>query len=147
MAPFLKGQVLLDTHVVSELARPRPDSAVLAFLDAPEALLSVVVLYEMEYGFAWLPAGRRRDRLSRFVRDLSREFRDRILDVDATRAREAARIRAEGERAGRRVTIADALIAGTARTEGLPLATRNLRHFEGLDIELINPWESRRESR
>ena len=57
----MKG-FLLDTNVVSEAARPVPSPGVMAFLaDRNDLWLSVVVLYELEYGVALMPAGRRRD--------------------------------------------------------------------------------------
>ena len=135
-------RVLLDTNVVSELFRPVPHPGVTAFLRAvPGALLPVVVLHELQYGALRLPPGRKRDELAGFVGEIANSFRDRILDLDQVRAREAARIRAEAERAGRVVRIADSLIAGTARAGSLPLATRNIRDFTGLGIEVWNPWE------
>lgn len=135
-------RVLLDTNVVSELFRPVPHPGVTAFLRAaPGALLPVVVLHELQYGALRLPPGRKRDELAGFVGEIANSFRDRILDLDQVRAGEAARIRAEAERAGRVVRIADSLIAGTARAGSLPLATRNIRDFTGLGIEVWNPWE------
>ncbi len=142
MTASRSSSVLLDTNVVSEMARPAPDPGVRAFLEAVsrETCLPVVVLHELDYGIRRLPPGGRRDRLTRFVRETEAYFQDRILDLTARRAREAARIRVEAERAGRTLPLADALIAGTARAEEIPLATRNVRHFAGFGIELIDPW-------
>ena len=135
-------RILLDTNVVSELFRPVPHPGVTAFVRAARgALLPVVVLHELEYGVLRSPPGRKRDELAGFVGEIMNSFRGRILDVDPVRAREAARIRAEAARAGRALRLADALIAGTARAGSLPLATRNVRDFAGLGIEVWNPWE------
>ena len=142
MTPSLQFPVLLDTNVLSELLRPAPHPGVVAFVRAaPAARLPVVVLHALEYGALRLPSGRDRERLTRFVDEVAISFRGRILEVDPVRAREAGRIRAEAERGGRVLGIADALIAGIARAASLPLATRNVRHFEGLGIELHDPWQ------
>ena len=142
MTPAPGMRILLDTSVVSELFRPVPHPGVVAFLRAaPGALLPVVVLHELEYGALRSPPGRKREELAGFVGEIRDSFRGRILDLDPVRAREAARIRAEAARTGRVVPIADALIAGTARAGSLPLATRNVRDFAGLGIEVRNPWE------
>lgn len=142
MTPSAPRSVLLDTNVVSELFRPDPHPGVVALLrTAPDVLLPVVVLHELEYGALRLPPGRKRDELTGFVGEIARSFRGRILELDPGRAREAGRIRAEAERRGRILRLADSLIAGTARGGSLPLATRNVRDFAGLGIELRNPWE------
>ena len=143
MTPLSTVRVLLDTNVVSELFRPVPHPGVIVFLrEARRALLPVVVLHEVDYGVLRLPPGRKRDELAGFVGEITASFQGRILDLDPVRAREAARIRAEAERGGRILRLADALIAGTARAESLPLATRNVRDFAGLGIEVWNPWEA-----
>ncbi len=142
MTSAAEMRILLDTNVVSELFRPVPHPGVMAFLRAARgALLPVVVVHELEYGALRLPPGRKRDQLTRFVGELADSFRGRVLELDPVRAREAARIRAEAARAGRVLRLADALVAGTARAESLPLATRNVRDFAGLGIEVRNPWE------
>lgn len=135
--------VLVDTNVISEFIRREPDPGVMDYVRRRTRLLlvPVVVLHELEYGLARMPPSRRRDRITSFVADVERRYGERILDLDRVRAREGARIRAQAERAGRTIGIADALIAGTARAEGIPLATRNVRHFEGFGIQLLNPWE------
>jgi hypothetical protein len=142
VTPAPDTRVLLDTTVVSELFRPIPHPGVIAFLRAVRgALLPVVVLHELEYGALRLPPGRKRDQLTRFVGGIADSFRGRVLELDPERAREAARLRAEAARAGRVLRLADALIAGTARAASLSLATRNVRDFAGLGIEVWNPWE------
>ena len=143
--PWRYPGVLLDTNVVSELFRTTPNSRVMAFLDAERsALLPVIAIHELEYGLARLPAGRRRDKLSRFLREITRLFADRILHLTRDRAREGALIRAQAERVGRVLGTADALIAGTARADALMLATRNVRHFEGIGIGIVDPWQGPR---
>ena len=133
---------LLDTNVVSEMLRPAPDARVTEFLRArhDRLWLSVVALYELEYGVRLLPAGRRRSRLATRVAGIVANHEGRILPVSRGAAQRAARLRARAGRAGRPAQIADALIAGTAEAESLAVATRNTAHFAPFDIEAIDPW-------
>lgn len=133
---------LLDTNVVSELTRDRPDSRVVAFLSGqPDLWLSALVFHELEFGLERLPPGARREALRAVLTAFVAEYEDRILPLDRIAATWAARFRAERHRFGGGLDLGDALIAGTARAHELSLATRNVRDFERLDIEVTNPWE------
>ena len=134
--------LLLDANVISEIGRPRPDFRVLAFLSANDELwLSAIALHEVEFGIQRLDAGRRQERYRRALSDVVGQHAQRILGVGHLEATHAASLRAEAARSGRTLHIADALIAGTARANDLAIATRNVRDFEGLDVEVVNPWE------
>ena len=134
---------LLDTNVVSELTRDDPDTRVVRFLDDEGDLwLSSVVVFEMGYGLATLPQGRRLATLRALHADILAAFGDRLLSLDQSGARWAAELRAQARHAGRAVDVGDALIAGTAKANGLAIATRNVRDFEGMDIGVINPWDN-----
>jgi hypothetical protein len=65
-----------------------------------------------------------------------------VLHFDEMAAVTAAQIAAERHRAGRIVDLRDALIAGIAQARRATIATRNTRHFEGLDIAVVDPWQS-----
>jgi len=133
---------LLDTNVISELTRDDPDSRVVRFLDDQDDLwLSSVVVYEMAYGLATLPQGRRLARLRALQADILAAFDDRLLYLDQSGARWAAGLRAQARHAGRTVDVGDALIAGIAKAHDLALATRNIRDFEGMNLHIVNPWE------
>ena len=133
---------LLDTNVVSEMMKRRPSPQVTAFLTRQaDFWLAALVVHELEFGLQLTPQGRRRERLES---DLSRFlgiYGERILDLDRASAEWAARLRADAARAGRPSSLADMLIAGTAKAHDLAIATRNVRDFEGMDIDLVNPWE------
>lgn len=134
---------LLDTNVVSELTRGRPDPRVIAFLSGqPELWLSTLVLHELEFGLELLPRGARRDALQEVLAAFIAEYEDRILPLDRMAAGWAARFRARAHRSERVLELGDALIAGTAKTHDLSIATRNVRDFARLDIEVTNPWET-----
>ena len=132
---------LLDTNVVSEMVKPSPERSVLEFLtEQPDLWLSVIVYHEMKFGLDLLPQGNRRRRLSLVVSALFAEYDDRILPVDRPEAEQAAALRAEVRKSGRTLNLADALIAGTAKAHGLCVATRNIADFDGLDVDVLNPW-------
>ncbi len=133
---------LLDTNVVSEMLKPAPDARVTEFLRArhDRLWLSVVVLYELEYGVQLLPAGGRRLRLANQVAGIVAHHAGRILPVSSEVAQRAARLRARARRSGKPAQTVDALIAGTAEAESLAVATRNTAHFAPFDIDSIDPW-------
>ena len=135
---------LVDTNVVSELTRTAPDANVMSFLSEPHDLwLSAVVVHELEFGLLLLPHGRRRDVLRAALSGIIADYQDRILPVDRAGAEWAARFRTQAHRAGRVLDLGDALIAGTARAHDLSVATRNVTDFNGLDVDVTNPWETR----
>ena len=74
---------------------------------------------------------------------LEASYEDRILPVDRASAEWAARFRADAVRSGRPPDLTDILIAGTAKANDLAVATRNVADFEGLDVEVVNPWDER----
>ncbi len=134
---------LLDTNVVSELTKQDPHPGVLSFIDTQdEVWLSAIVIYELEMGVQLLPQGRRRDRLRDWLTSIVSDFESRILPIERPEAEWAATFQARVRRDGGTLQLADALIAGTATSKDLPLATRNLRDFQGLGVVTINPWDS-----
>ena len=96
---------------------------------------------ELRYGAAILPAGRRRDALFADIEGMLRSaFGDRVLPFDRNAARIYGDVAAMRRSAGRHVEAVDCQIASIARARGLAVATRNVGDFEGLGIELIDPW-------
>ena len=135
---------LLDTNVVSEWTKPRPNPGVaqwLAEVDEDEVFLSVVTFAELRHGIERLPAGARRRRLDEWLRqDLPLRFEARIVGVDGAIGDEWGRLAARCERRGRPIHAMDALIAATAQIHGLTLVTRNTADFEAFVSALLNPW-------
>ena len=136
--------VLLDTNVVSELLRPSPDPAMETWVGecpATDLYFSAIGEAELRYGVAILPMGRRRDALDLAIEAILREdFRDRILPFDSAAAREYAELAAARRAAGRPIALADGQIAAIARSRNMTLATRNVRDFEDVGIEVVDPW-------
>jgi predicted nucleic acid-binding protein len=131
--------MLVDTNVLGELARPSPDPHVLSWAAGVTLPLSisVVTLEEVRYGLAWKPNDEIRSWFDTFVAESCR-----LLPVTPAIATRAGELRGRFRRDGRQRTQAAMLIAATAQVHQLPLATRNLRDFEGCGIPVVNPFEA-----
>ena len=136
--------ITLDTNVLSALMRPEPDPPVLRWLDvqAPQSIwITSITLFESRLGLALVPDGRRRRALeSAMARLLDEDLENRVLPFDSDAALQAATWAALRQQTGRTVDIRDTQIAGIAQARRATLATRNLRHFEGLTTPVLNPW-------
>jgi len=135
---------LLDTNVVSEGIRPRPDAGVVAWLaalDEDRAFISVVTLAELRHGIARLPESAKRRRLDDWLRhELPLRFEGRVLPVDESVADAWGEIVAQRGALGRPIASMDALIAATARTHRLSLVTRDVDDFAASLRNIVNPW-------
>jgi toxin FitB len=137
---------LLDTNVVSEWTKPRPDPGVVRWLaeaDEDRIFISVITVAELRHGVERLPAGARRDRLDAWLNEqIPQRFEDRLLAVDAETANGWGRVMARGQAGGRPVGAMDAFIAATAERHDLTLVTRNVSDFNALGLRLVNPWSN-----
>ena len=139
--------ILLDTNVLSELMRPKPEQKVLAWLDVrPEndVWISAVTVAEICLGIALLPEGKRRASLAELAeRMFFEDFVERCLPFERSAASEYASIVASRARIGHPISVEDAQIAAIARVCGLELATRNTKDFANIDgMVLIDPWSA-----
>ena len=136
--------VLLDTNVVSEMLRPTPNAAVerwVAERPGSELYFSAVGEAEIRYGVAILLAGRRKNALALAIDAVLREdFEDQVLPFDSDAAGKYAEIAAARRATGHTAAPADCQIAAIARSRGMVVVTRNIRDFEGMGIEVTNPW-------
>ena len=134
---------LLDTNVVSELTRPKPAAAVMAWFEevADEALhLSVLTLGELRRGVERLPSSKRKERLRYWLeQELPAWFEERLLPVDTGVADTWGRLQARAERT---LPAVDSLLAATALHHHLRLVTRNTIDFVVTGVETINPWSA-----
>ena len=135
---------LLDTNVVSEWMKPRPNPGVVAWLedvDEDRAFLSVVTLTELRYGVQRMPPGKRRTRLDEWLsEELPPRFHGRLLGIDHEIADTCGRVVARSEAVGHRIEVTDAYIAASAEVHHLTLVTRNTSDFEPVFKALLNPW-------
>ena len=137
--------LVLDTNVISELMRQRPDPHVLDWLDAQAGsslFTTSITEAEVRTGVAMLPAGRRRTGLAVAADQLFEMFGDRVLPFDSPAARAYAVLVARRRAAGRPVAQADGQIAAIARSRNATVVTRNVEHFEGTGVDLVNPWRA-----
>lgn len=131
---------LLDTNVLSEVRRPRPDPAVVEWLAAvaPERLfLSVLVVGELRHGVELL---RTRDparsvRLAEWIEDVKDVYGDRVLPVTTAVAEAWGRMRARGP-----LPAVDGLLAATALVHGLAVVTRDTRTADRCGVPFVDPW-------
>nr|WP_210294040.1 MULTISPECIES: type II toxin-antitoxin system VapC family toxin [unclassified Rhizobium] len=136
--------MLLDTNVLSEVTKPRPEGRVLEWLDGLDedrTFINVVSIAEIRRGVALMDNGRKRDALVEWLaRDLPQRFERRVIPVDERVALAWGDLMGDAKRSGRGMSSMDGLIAATAIAHDLALATRNTKDFEGFGIELIDPW-------
>jgi toxin FitB len=135
---------LLDTNVVSEWTKNKPNAGAVAWLseiDEDEVYLSVVTFAELRRGIERLPMGRRRKLLNEWlVEELYPRFDGRILPIDAAIADKWGVIVAQRDSRGHPIGAIDALLAATAEVHSLTLVTRNEADFKATVKSVVNPW-------
>lgn len=133
---------LVDAKVLSEATRPQPSARVVEWLRTHEADLVVdpVILGEVRFGILLLPSGRRRGRLERWFDEVVRTLH--CLPWDAPTGVRWAELLARLRRAGTAMPIKDSLIAATALTHGLTVATRNGRDFKAAGVPVVDPFSA-----
>jgi toxin FitB len=135
--------IVLDTNVASEAMKPDPDPAVRTWLNdqVTETLyLSSVTVAELMFGIAALPAGKRRDLLSKAFDGLLGFLKNRVLAFDLPAARQYADLAAAAPATGRGFPTPDGYIAAIAKSNGFSVASRDTAPFKAANIDVINPW-------
>ena len=139
-------RLLLDTNVLSEVTKPRPNEDVLTWLhelDEDRTFISIVSIAEIRRGVALMDKGRKQEALDKWLTDdLPQRFENRIIPVEGLVARAWGDLMALAKRSGRGLASMDGMIAATAVAHHFSLATRNTKDFEGLGINIIDPWKT-----
>lgn len=133
---------LVDANVLSEPTRPEPHAEVVEWLRRHERDIVVdpIILGEIRFGIQLLPAGNRRRRLERWLAEGVEGVR--CLPWQAATGLRWARLLADLRATGKSMPIKDSLIAATALTHELTVATRNVRDFAKAGVKVIDPFVS-----
>jgi predicted nucleic acid-binding protein len=135
---------LLDTCLLSELYKARPDQGVVEWISGIEEerlFVSILSMGEIQKGIAKLEDGKRRNSIQTWLdQDLQRRFDGRMLVVDMEIALEWGRVCGESEKKGMPLPVIDSLLASTAICGNFTLVTRNERDFARYAIKTLNPW-------
>ena len=134
--------IFIDTNVVSETLRVRPDQQVLAWLERHDAelALSTIVIAELAFGIDKIHPDQRALRLTAGLDEWRRRFAGRIFAFTEESALVYGQIMGTAARNGRSMSAQDGMIAAIARAHDSPLATRNVSDFGLAEISIINPW-------
>lgn len=135
---------LLDTNVLSELRRPKPEPKVVRFVaDQPLELLhiSVVTLAEIRFGIEVLPDVKRRSELADWLsHKVSPMFEQRVLPISEDVMLKWRLLVEEGRKGGHTFSQPDLIIAATAQHHGLTVASRDTDDYEKARVPVFNPW-------
>ncbi len=135
------ARYLVDANVLSEATKPDPDERVLSWLEIHERELAVdpMILGETRFGILLLPRGRRRSRLESWFDEGARKLH--CVPWEASTGLRWAELLATLRAAGRAMPIKDSLIAATALSRDLEVATLNRRDFDAAGVTIVDPRE------
>jgi predicted nucleic acid-binding protein len=137
--------IVLDTNVVSEAMKPEPNPVVRSWLNeqiAETLYLTSVTLAEILFGIAVMPAGKRRNSLTRALDGLLELFDGRVLPFDTDAARHHTALAVAARKAGRGFPTPDGYIAAIAASRGFIVASRDTSPFEAGGLPVVDPWQS-----
>jgi predicted nucleic acid-binding protein len=138
--------IILDTNIVSEAMKPRPEETLLHWIDAQYLgvlYITSISVAELFSGIEIMPVGRRRDEMRELLTtSLERFFGSRVLPFDVSAALAYASIFANGRKEGISIGLADGQIAAIAKVHGYSVATRDERPFRAAGVRVINPWKA-----
>lgn len=134
---------IVDTNVISEAIKAKPDPAAMEWLSSHAASLCLtsITVEELRFGEFMMPKGKKRKALREWIDSLVQQYAASILDFDVASAEICAKFYEQAISAGFTPTIEDLMIAGIAHENEAVLVTRNVKDFEYLDVEVINPFE------
>ena len=136
---------LLDTCVISELAKLKPSKKVISWIkkhDEDNFYLSSLTFGELYKGISKLPDSKRRKKLSQWIEhDLKERFTGKIFDIDLLVAKTWGEMQGASESLGTPMPAIDGLIAATGLAHDLTVVTRNITDMQQSGVTLLNPWE------
>ncbi len=138
--------IILDTNVLSEPLKSHPDAAVLNWMASQlgDVAVTSVSVGELLTGVRRLPYGKRRAGLLEAIEQTLTTYAGRVLPYDDASARRYAKMQEVQRKSGEPLSVEDGMIAAICATRGAELATRNVKDFEFLGLDLIDPWDAGR---
>ncbi len=137
---------LLDTNILSELRRPKPEHKVVAFVAGcplDQLYISAVTLAEIRFGIELVGEPNRRADLNDWLTNKVRPmFGERVLQITEDIMLKWRLLVEEGRKAGHTFSQPDLIIAATAIHHGLTLVTRDRSDYEKARVPVINPWDA-----
>ena len=137
---------LLDTCLLSELAKSHPDEKVVNWvLSENESgfYVSVLTFGELHKGVEKLSEPNEKEELRNWIEeDLKNRFQTRIIGIDLRVSILSGKIQAVAEKHGKPMPVIDALIAATGIAHDLTVVTRNVTNMEQSGVKLLNPWSN-----
>jgi len=136
--------MLVDANVLSQMTRRSGDAEVIAWIDRhfDRLLVPAVVASELLFGAHKLADAAQRNQLVPATDALLLRCAGKFVSFDIADATLRGCLMGEAARLGHTRPSGDTMIAAMAVNRGLAVATRNVRHFQGLDLEIINPWKA-----
>ena len=133
---------LVDTNVISELARPKPEEAVLAWIrqNEPNLYVSTITIGELRKGIESLPSGSRKTNLQKWLTGLCDRMQGRVLSFNLATVHVWGQMVARWAKTGETVPALDSQLAATAQRHGLTMVTRNVADFKNSGVKLVNPF-------
>lgn len=136
---------LLDTCVISEALKPKPNENVIAWMQSQHEsslYLSFITFGEIEKGIEKSVDETRKRKLKLWVEeDLKQRFEGRIIPIDIKVATKWGEIQGICEQRGKPMPTIDGLIAVTGLVHNCIVVTRNVTDMQQSSVELLNPWE------
>ncbi len=135
---------LIDTCVISELRKLKPNDSVVKFLESIDEsgiYISSMTLGEVHRGIQKLPQSKKRTELLQWVGSIEQKFEDKILSFNKDVSILWGQLTAQLEKKGHPMSAFDSIICATSMYNNCCLITRNVKDFEKSGIEIINPWE------
>jgi toxin FitB len=135
---------LLDTCVLSEFVKPKPNSGLLKWMSEQsdfDFAISPLTLGELRMGMALLPEGKKRTSLELWLLEsLQENYGERILSISDEIGLRWGYLNAQAKQKGKSLPAVDSLLLATADIHQLAIVTRNTADFEGFNVKVVNPW-------
>jgi len=137
--------IILDTNVMSELWKPKPNANVIHWInkqDIETLFLSSITVSELRYGIAIMPKGQRRMIYhNRLEGEVLIAFSERILAFDLKSSQKFSALMSTAKEQGKAIGKEDGYIAAIAAANDCMVATRDTSPFQAVGIKTINPWD------